>query len=79
MRDRLLKTHARKITKKMKNEIIQNSYIVENISEELGDLPDPEKVVPDLKGYWIKKKLYKDMVNIDKWVTKLKSLFKIKG
>jgi len=40
-------------------------------------LPDPEKVIPDLKGYWIKKNLYKDTDNIDDWVTNLKSLFLI--
>ena len=79
LRERLLKYNKKKsIPKDLQNEIIHYSFMVDKIFEELGQLPrDPEKVIIDLKGYWIKNKLYENKANIDEWVQDLGEQLKI--
>lgn len=79
VRERLLKYNTKKsIPQDLQNEIIQYSLMVDKIFEELGQLPpDPEKVIIDLKGYWIKNKLYENKDNIDEWVQDLGKQLKI--
>lgn len=48
--------------------IVDNSFVVEDIHEKLGSFPNPEEVEPDINGYWIKKKLWKDKTNVLEWL-----------
>lgn len=48
--------------------IVDNSFVVENIHKKLGSFPNPEEVEPDINGYWIKKKLWKNKTNVLEWL-----------
>lgn len=48
--------------------IIEKSTIVEHIHKKLGSFPNPEEIEPDIHGYWVKRKLWHDKVNILSWV-----------
>ena len=75
LRTDLLDLQNGDIPESIKREIIYNSHIIDNISIELGDW-DESKVVPVLKGYWIKKKLYERKQNIDDWINTIVTLAK---
>lgn len=46
----------------------KNSKVVEKIYTKLGAFPSPEEIEPDIHGYWIKKKLWKDKNDVVKWL-----------
>jgi len=52
--------------------LIKNSYVIENIHEKLGKLPNPEEVEIDINAYWIKSKVWENCPNLLEW---LKSTF----
>ncbi len=72
LRDRLKVIEKDLIRQDLINLIIDNSFVIENINEKLADFPNPEEVEPDINGYWVKKKLWRDKANVIEW---LKSKF----
>jgi hypothetical protein len=51
----------------LKDALINDSHIIENVYLKLGSVPDPEEIEPDIKGYWIKRKLWNDKVDFVNW------------
>ncbi|MBA7555401.1 hypothetical protein ES705_48063 [subsurface metagenome] len=50
--------------------IIENSNIIEKISTKLGNPPNPDEIEADIKGYWVKKKLWSNRLDLSKWINK---------
>lgn len=47
---------------------IENSHIVKGIYQKLGSFPNPDEVEPDIHGYWIKRKLWDNKVDLLEWI-----------
>jgi hypothetical protein len=45
-----------------------NSHVIKNLSEKLGELPNPKEIKPDIHGYWLKKALWENQDNIVTWL-----------
>lgn len=45
-----------------------NSHVIKNLSEKLGELPNPKEIEPDIHGYWLKKALWENQDNIVTWL-----------
>ena len=51
--------------------VIENSYIVDNLFEKMGVLPNPDEIEPDINGYWLKKRLWqKNTLDLLNWINK---------
>lgn len=50
------------------NAVVQQSKIVEKIYKKLGVFSSTDEIEPDLHGYWVKKKLWKDKNDILEWI-----------
>jgi hypothetical protein len=52
----------------LENFIKANSYVVKDLYEKLGQLPNPNEIKPDIHGYWLKKPLWENNEDIVKWL-----------
>ncbi|MEM7818422.1 MAG: hypothetical protein QXP52_02970, partial [Candidatus Aenigmatarchaeota archaeon] len=68
LRERLKEIDESFISDDIINDVVENSKIVEGIHEKLGNFPYSDVVEPDLNGYWIKKKLWENNINIYEWI-----------
>lgn len=48
--------------------VVENSKVIEELYTKLGAFPSPEEIEPDIHGYWVKKKLWKDKDDVIEWV-----------
>ena len=73
LREELLKYNFKEksIPEEIIKRVIHNSSVIQNIKPKLGISPDPSVVEWDLKGYWIKKKLWTGKKNISNWITEV--------
>lgn len=70
LRDRLNFDFNDKFPEDLIISIIENSNIIEKISTKLGNPPNPDEIEADIKGYWVKKKLWSNRLDLSKWINK---------
>jgi len=68
LRKQLKDIEGHSISQDLIDLVVENSFVIENIHERLGSFPNPEEVEPDINGYWIKSKLWKDKNNVLEWL-----------
>ena len=68
LRDKLENIDESSITEEIVSNVIDSSYIIEEIYSKLGEMPNPDEIEPDIHGYWIKRKLWEDKNNILEWL-----------
>jgi len=56
------------VIKDLIDPIVKNSFVIEGIHTKLGTLPNPDEVEPDIEGYWLKRKLWREGKNILEWL-----------
>ena len=47
--------------------LLSRSHVVENLYSKLGDIPHTEEIEADVKGYWIKEKLWMFGAGLEQW------------
>ena len=55
------------ITQGILADVLDSSRALPGISEKLGDVPNPDEVEPDINGYWIKQRLWRNADGIPQW------------
>ncbi|HIH96809.1 MAG TPA: hypothetical protein HA348_04940 [Thermoplasmata archaeon] len=68
LRERLKEMDENSISDELISIVEENSRVIEKIYTKLGDFPDPEEIEPDLHGYWVKKKLWRDKKDVIQWI-----------
>ena len=68
LRDRLNFDFKDNFPEDLIQSIIENSNIIEKISTKLGNPPNPDEIEADIKGYWVKKKLWSDKFDLSYWI-----------
>lgn len=48
--------------------LVERSRVLEEIYSKLGNFPDTDEVEADIHGYWIKRKLWEDKVDLREWI-----------
>ena len=48
--------------------VVENSHIIENIYEKLGEMPNPDEIEPDITGYWLKERLWSRGKDLLEWL-----------
>ena len=59
---------SQSIPEEIIEDVINQSSVIQNIALKLGKSPNPTEVEWDIKGFWVKKKLWKSAKNILRWI-----------
>ncbi len=68
LRKRLKEMDENSISDDIITDVEKNSKVVEDIYTKLGAFPSPDEIEPDIHGYWVKRKLWKDKNDVIKWL-----------
>jgi len=68
LKEQLIDIDENAISDKLEKAIINNSHVVKDLHDKLGQLPNPDDITPDIQGYWLNKPLWGKNKNIVQWV-----------